>query len=460
MAADPVIYPFAPELPKSDAYQVTVGGKEAFVHKTEVTDFASFAIRGATVVEIRCAGPVKRVVVRPLLRGIVPEVEGNTLRFPIDKPGPLSVEINGKIRGTLLLFVDPVETEALRLDAPGMHYFEGGKIHEAGEIVLRDGETLYLGPGAVVRGTVKADNAKNIRILGPGILDGRMRTRKATFMRLNNCQNVEIRDVTVLGSYGWTIVPWGCDGVTLRNVKVFSWRDNDDGLDICSSRNVTVDGCFFRTKDDCIAIKAPRGNRTATHDVKGVTIRNSVFWNAEWGNAMEIGFELRTARIGDIVWRNCDIIRVERGAVFSVHNGDWAQVADILFEDIRIEDARDKLVDLHLGLSIYSTDCPQPYSRSNPKRKPTGTGPWVPMEKLSEAERATIPANRGTIENIVFRKLSLLEGIPPKSYILGFGDPAHVQNVVFSGIRHQDRELTTPADLNLEVRDAQDVRFE
>ena len=64
--------------------------------------------------------------------------------------------------------------------------------------------------------------------------------------------------VLVLGSFGWTIVPWKCRDVRLTNVKVFSWRDNNDGLDICSSRNVTIDRCFFRTKDDCIAIKAPR----------------------------------------------------------------------------------------------------------------------------------------------------------------------------------------------------------
>lgn len=53
-----------------------------------------------------------------------------------------------------------------------------------------------------------------------------------------------------------------------------------------------------------------------------VVVERSVFWNAEWGNAMEIGFELLAPHVRNIVWRDCDIIRVETGAVFSIHNGD------------------------------------------------------------------------------------------------------------------------------------------
>jgi hypothetical protein len=77
---------------------------------------------------------------------------------------------------------------------------------------------------------------------------------------------------------------------------------------------------------------------------------------------------------------------VETGAVFSIHNGDSASVEDVRFENIRVEDARDKLADFRVGLSIYSQDCPERYHRRNPKRQPTGVGQWVPWERLTADE--------------------------------------------------------------------------
>ncbi|MCU0980271.1 MAG: glycosyl hydrolase family 28 protein, partial [Pirellulaceae bacterium] len=256
-------------------------------------------------------------------------------------------------------------------------------------------------------------------------------------------------------------------------VKVFSWRDNDDGLDICSSRNVTVDRCFFRTKDDCIAIKAPRkeyfpaaklpdslssaAKPESDFDVANVIVQRSVFWNAEWGNALEVGFELLTPHVRNIVWRDCDIIRVEAGAVFSIHNGDSAAVEDVRFENIRVEDARDKLVDFRVGLSIYSQDCPERYHRRNPQRKPTGSGQWVPWERLTADEQAVARQNRGAIRNVRLSDIQLLEKVPPRSFLVNSG--GELSGVTFQKVRQADRVLDRSADLGLSVEDATEVRF-
>jgi polygalacturonase len=291
------------------------------------------------------------------------------------------------------------------------------------------------------------------------------------FLDFRDCSQVELRDVLVLGSYGWTIVPWNCRDVRLTNVKIFSWRDNDDGLDICSSQNVTVDRCFFRTKDDCIAIKAPRkeyfpakspdpsssAKPDRNFDVENVVVQRSVIWNAEWGNALEIGFELLTPHVRNIAFRDCDIIRVETGAVFSIHNGDSAAVEDVRFEKIRVEDARDKLVDLRVGLSIYSQDCPERYHRRNPQRKPTGAGQWVPWEKLTAEEQAVARQNRGAIRNVRLADIQLLEKIPPRSFIVNAG--GELSGVSFQNLQQADRVLTTSEDLGLSIDGATQVSF-
>ena len=468
-----VVYPFPPGLPASSRFQITVDGQAVFTHAAEVADFAMFAIRGPVQVTVTCHERVTNAVLRPRSRNIVPQWDAQTVRFTVDSPGPLSLEINGKIRPALLLFIDPPEDSPPAPGTPQIVRFAGGQLHDVGEIQLGSDQTLYLEPGAVVRGTVRAVGADRIRILGRGIFDGRPRTTKTQFLDFRSCSQVELSDVLVLGSYGWTIVPWNCRDVQLTNVKVFSWRDNDDGLDICSSRNVTVDRCFFRTKDDCIAIKAPRkeyfpaadsagkvSSATASEtdfDVDNVLVRRSVFWNAEWGNALEIGFELLTPHVRSIVWRDCDIIRVEAGAVFSIHNGDSASVEDVRFENIRVEDARDKLIDLRVGLSIYSQDCPERYHRRNPQRTPTGAGQWVPWDKLSADEQAVARRNRGVIRNVHLVDIQLLEQVPPRSFLVNSG--GELSDVRFRNVRQGDRVLTSPEDLGLVVEDATGVRF-
>ena len=130
---------------------------------------------------------------------------------------------------------------------------------------------------------------------------------------------------------------------------------------------------------------------------------------------------------------------------------------DILFEDIRVGDSRDALVDLRVGLSIYSEDCPQRYHRRNPGRIPTGAGQWVPLDLLSEDELAGILANRGSIHGVEFRDIQLLETTPPRARVVGFGDPGTVSGIRFESIYHRGTRITDTEALNLTVETAAEV---
>ncbi len=444
-------YPFPAALPSSETYRVTAGGQPVHVIRSERGDIAWFACGGPVDVAVEVGHEVKRVEVRPLRHGLRPALQSRTLQLRIPGPIKLSIEINGDIRRPLFLFADARERDIPAPGTPGMRRFAGGRIHEVGELTLASGQSLYLQPGAVVHGTITAQSARNIRVFGRGLFDATGRTEKKTFLRFTDCAQVRLEDFLVLGAYGWTLVPWQCRQVRIANVKLVSWRDNDDGIDICASRNVRVEDCFLRTKDDCIALKA-HGDRSGAWDVRDVHISRTVFWNAEWGNAMEIGFELRTARVSDVVVQDCDIIRVDGGAVLSVHNADFATVEDIHYEDIRVEDASDKLLELRVGLSIYSQDCPKPYSRSNPQRKPVpGGGPWLPLDLLSDEERTAQDANRGRIRNVVFRNIALMGGQMPVSLIQGCDTLRPVENVTFEQVRFHDQVVRDAAALKLSV---------
>jgi len=74
------------------------------------------------------------------------------------------------------------------------------------------------------------------------------------------CRSVLIEGVTVKNSPMWHIHPVLSANVTVRDVKVIGHGPNNDGCNPESCRDVLIEGCYFDTGDDCIAIKSGRNN--------------------------------------------------------------------------------------------------------------------------------------------------------------------------------------------------------
>ena len=78
------------------------------------------------------------------------------------------------------------------------------------------------------------------------------------------CENILLHGVTFTGSPFWTLHPAFSRNITVRNVTVKRSHPNrignDDGFDPDSSQDVLVEGSYFDTVDDNIAIKSGRDN--------------------------------------------------------------------------------------------------------------------------------------------------------------------------------------------------------
>ena len=98
----------------------------------------------------------------------------------------------------------------------------------------------------------------------------------------------------------WNVHPFGCDGVTIRNVTIFSprWRGNTDGLDPDFCINVLVEDSVITSGDDAIAVKAGSGtpggapqtfsdclNCSTRQELKGKRMRLSSFRCLKRGNS-------------------------------------------------------------------------------------------------------------------------------------------------------------------------------
>jgi hypothetical protein len=484
--ADLISYDFPDEMPLSPVYAASVAGRPVPALQTRRGAFLSFGMTGPVDVVVKLPAPASSVVIRPLASGIRAAIAGDTVRFTLPRPANLSLEINGDLADPLLVFANPEIPGPPDRDDPKVKFFAGGKVHDAGEIALGDGETLYLEGGAVVRGTVRA-RGRGIRIGGPGMLDGGTRNWKTNMLVLRECRDAVLEHFILLDPLGWSIHLSGSENVSVANTRVIGWRANSDGLDIEYSSRIRVDGCFWRTNDDCIAIKAiyppglegvPLSEMTDPEKLGGhkverrpgdtmgdIDIRNCVLWNDQGGQGFEIGFELRIDNIRNIAFRDSDIIHVVGGGAFTIHNGDRARIENLLIENIRVENA-ERLIDFHVGLSIYSDDCPPPYRRSNPARQPVPAGHRP--ARANNPYQWFVPAaadlprheqNRGLVENVVIRNVNV-HSVPPKgSMLIGFSPARGIRNLLFQGLVIAGRPVASAADFDLYLSEAHDIRF-
>lgn len=420
----PVDYPYAND------FKVKVNNQESFVYENRVAAYTYFETGGDAKIEVQFFGKIYDVDIRPKSLNIQPVVKGDKVVFTLTKPCKISVEINKNLKRPLFIFANPPETNKPQKGAANVHYFEGGKVHHTGRIVLKDNDIVYIEGGAVVKGSLFLDSISNVKIMGYGILDGNCVYEKGQerMIEINRCKNIQVEGIIVNDSKHWTAPCNKSTGITYKNFKVISGNDWDDGIDIVSSRHVLVDDCFIRTKDDCIAIKAGVAyyteffNQVPTVDVQVI---NSVLWNAEWGNGLEIGFETRADSIKDIVFRNNDLIHVEGGeGTFTIHNGDRALVENVLYEDIRVEDSRGLLVDFKILFSQYSKD-----------------------------------KERGHIKNITFMNISVEGDFIPPSLLLGFDDSHIIDNVVFDNFRIHGKKVENINELNPTVKFTNGISF-
>ena len=90
------------------------------------------------------------------------------------------------------------------------------------------------------------------------------------------CRNVLIESVTIRNSPLWHINPVLSTNVIIRNVKVIGHGPNNDGCNPESCSDVLIEGCYFDTGDDCIAIKSGRNNdgRRVNVPSENIVIRN------------------------------------------------------------------------------------------------------------------------------------------------------------------------------------------
>lgn len=364
------IYRFPGSLLRDETIRVLVSDDSVEVLASGAEPFVTFGCDGPVEITIEFPLAPERVSISPRRHNL--EAVKNDAKVKFTLPGPMHLAVHVDGMPALFIFANPIESNIPNPDDDNVILIREGDDVDAGETVLASGQSLYIQGGGVLRGRVRSRESKGVSIAGYGILDGssaKWGTGRTRLVMFSDCEDVLVRNVIMVRPSAWMLVVDTCEKVHIEDVKQIGTWYASDGVDIVSSRNVTVSGCFMRNGDDCVVIKSldisETGERTSFRDVSDVTIEGCAFLSYLGGSAMEIGYELRCKRVSGIRFQDCDVLGVHQyGSVFGIHNSDGAVVEDVAWKNIRVEQHYDKLVDLRIITSRWGKDPTRGYIRN------------------------------------------------------------------------------------------------
>jgi polygalacturonase len=439
-----VVYPAPKGEELSQAYKVSVAGRDVPVYTAKIAAndkpdqfkgisdiknshkffdtaaFAYFDMQGKATVTVTVPNAVTSVKILPTAAGITATIKGNSISFPVSEAKNLTIEINGEWVKSLHLFVNPLEVNVPKANDPNVIYFGPG-IHNITHLEVGDNKTIYIAGGAVVRAIVDSAEkytvsrndgqrnyspsivlrGKNITVRGRGIIDASAcptHARNLLFVRAS--KNVNLEGIILRDPSTWTVPIRQSDSVMVDNIKIFGYRANSDGIDICNSRYVTVKNSFLRTMDDLIVIKADKDQGDSKH----IFATKCVLWN-QLAHALSIGAELRD-NVDDVLFTDCDVIH-DKGREWSlrIYQCDAGLISNVRFENIRIEEAH-KFISLWIGKAVWSRD-----------------------------------KEFGNIRNVSFKNITAA-GSPLLVDLVGKDDEHGIKDVVFENVKVNGQPLT------------------
>ena len=227
----------------------------------------------------------------------------------------------------------------------------------SGSIFLKSGVSLHLEKKAVLLGSnriedypkrktrieghfpewrmalVNVQEMDKVRIHGEGKIDGNgimfwaqfwqrrkenpkctnLEVERPRLMFIDRCKDVEIKGLTFRDSGFWNLHLYNCDGVLVEGLDIEAptkghiLGPSTDGIDVDSSRNVTIRKCRISVNDDNIALKGSKGplahQDTASPPVENILVEDCVIGD---GNGL-ITCGSEATLIRNVTVKNCRI---------------------------------------------------------------------------------------------------------------------------------------------------------
>ena len=474
----------APGITASRDFQIWVNGQRVFTgqagsQRQGYYSFSTFDFSGSATIKIKSLMAIKWLDLLPSSLNIDHfMVDEYTFEFTLEEPADVTVLLNNDRNNALHLLTNKPEINQPVPGEEGVLFYKAGETYDVGVLDLKDDQTLYIEGGARLKGMIRVRDAKNVRILGRGMIDGtdnksqgngRFKDEPWRLIYMENASQVKVAGITLYNSLKWTIHTYDCSDLEFDHINIVNSDYGSDGIDISGCQRVKITNSFLRTNDDCVVLKSLSfaensyypNPRRQNPDVEEILVEGCTLWNMPYGNCFEIGFELRCSKVKNVIYRDCDVIMQQgRGAVFSIHNSDNAVVENILYDNIRVENAdqgnANKLFDLAILFSVWSYDR---FEKAELNRKYRYNDTWDNLLPVLPGRAVFHSSHRGHIRNIRFHNIQVLDGKFPFSVINGFDEDHLVENVTFEDITVKGKRIASAEELKLVTRFAKDIQI-
>ena len=382
-------YPRVPgDRPDPDFPSVRVNGIAVDTVRTDMNvGYTHFAFSGTVTVEVVVRRPIGAFDLSPHRYGIDAITDGSVLIFRLSQPRKLHLRVDDLPR--FFIFADAPEKDAPELGQPGVRdirdygvydsldavqttaiqraiddaardegvlYIPPGS-YRAGELRLRSGLSVYLAPGAVLRGSGDVSDyprgelgtqqiylldCHGVRITGRGVIDGQGRALRLSadnstnsrmkLIRSLRAENCAVTGVILRDAGTWSVHLVESNDIRFANYKLlsnailddpgFPWEPNTDGFDPDNSSRVIIEDGFVSCSDDAIAVKLKFG---ALRDMTDIAFRRNVVWTVK--SALKIGTEVRDHRVVDVAFEDNDVIHADRGIAVYCYRGATVESA-------------------------------------------------------------------------------------------------------------------------------------
>jgi exo-poly-alpha-galacturonosidase len=209
---------------------------------------------------------------------------------------------------------------------------------------------------------INATGVDNIELTGEGTIDGSgdvwvmnapsrgTRQQDTTIRRLGrprmicftSCKNIKIAGLRLHNQALWGLHILYCKKVLVENLNITADHNipSSDGIDIDSSDEVLVTGCYINVNDDCISIKSGKDEDglRVNRPSENIVIEKCTFGYGHGGVAM--GSET-SGGIRNVEIRNCIFQEGQWAPVrFKSQPSRGGVVENITYRDLVIKDAR------------------------------------------------------------------------------------------------------------------------
>lgn len=305
----------------------------------------------------------------------------------------------------------------------------------------------HSGPryGSLIHG----QNLKDVVITGHnGTINGQGRTwwKKHQKKLLNHTRgplvqimwssDIHISNITLRDSPFWTIHPYDCQNVTIRNVTILtplSGAPNTDGIDPDSCQDMVIEDCYISVGDDGIAVKSGWDQYGIAYDkpstnilIRNVIVRSTVSAGVSIGSEMSGGVSNVTVE-NLLVWHSRRAVRIKTSA------GRGGYIRDITYRNLTLDNVR-------VGVVIKTDYNEHPDEGYDPEALPTienisfsmirGEGVRIPARIYGSQD---IPVRNVTFQDmkvgITYKKKHIFQCSFVQGRVIGNIFPAPCENL-------------------------------